>query len=85
MAVLAFALWMRGALCRQPDTSEVSLTALHRPQVAAWIERELQALLLDSDVSIVAQHTLGTVSAAFPASPQRCALATHGVCWLEAR
>ena len=47
---------------------------VQRPGVAAWLERELLALLLDDDVALVASHLLGTVralSAALPPRPQR--------------
>ena len=58
---------------RRPLKAEVSAAALQRPQVAQWVARELQALLLDSDVSLVAQHVQGSISAAFPQTRQRCA------------
>ena len=59
---------------RRPLKAEVSAAALHRPQVKQWVDRELQALLLDSDVSVVAQHIQGSISAAFPQATQRCDL-----------
>ena len=34
-----------------------------RPAVAAWLERELQALLLQGDVALVAQHVLAALRA----------------------
>ena len=59
---------------RRPLKAEVSAAALHRPQVKQWLDRELQALLLDSDVSVVAQHIQGSISAALPQATQRCDL-----------
>ena len=47
------------------------MTALSRPEVSSWLERELQALLLDGDVSIVVQHILGSLRAAFQAPAKR--------------
>ena len=59
---------------RRPSSkAEVSAVALHQPRVEQWVDRELRALLLDSDVSIVAQHIQGSLSAAFPRAEQRCA------------
>ncbi|GAB4815207.1 hypothetical protein N2152v2_002253 [Parachlorella kessleri] len=46
-----------------------------RPDATRWVERELQALMWQDDVSLVAQHVLGTLrSAAQPssASMRRC-------------
>lgn len=57
---------------RRALKAEVSAAALHRPQVEQWVDRELQGLLLDSDVSVVAQHIQGSISAAFPQVKKRC-------------
>ena len=59
---------------RRALKAEVSAAALNRPQVKQWVERELQALLLDSDVSVVAQHIQGSLSTAFPQATQRCGI-----------
>ena len=40
-----------------------------RPAVAAWLERELQALLLQGDVALVAQHVLAALRAASSPKP----------------
>ena len=40
-----------------------------RPAVAAWLERELQALLLQGDVALVAQHVLAALRAASNPKP----------------
>ena len=68
LATHARPMFKRSSLCRSPGKAEVRPALLSRPQVSSWIERELQALLLDSDVSIVVQHILGSLRAAFPAS-----------------
>jgi hypothetical protein len=39
----------------------LTMQRVSRPEVLAWIERELQALMLQSDVALVAQHVLGTL------------------------
>ena len=36
---------------------------VERPAVGGWLEREVQALLLEEDVSLVSAHLLGTVRA----------------------
>lgn len=49
----------------QPKGSEalgmVTLTQLQRPTTATWLQRELQALLLEEDVDLIVQHVLGTL------------------------
>ncbi len=62
----------RSVTCRSPGKAEIRLTLLSRPEVSSWIDRELQALLLDGDVSVVSQHILGSLRVAFPASAKRC-------------
>lgn len=63
--------------CRPPTKAAASLALLTRPQVSAWIERELQALLLDGDVSIIVQHILGSLQGAFLPPGKRCVLSTN--------
>ncbi|KAK9811556.1 hypothetical protein WJX72_005822 [[Myrmecia] bisecta] len=41
---------------------------LHKPELQKWVQRELQALLLEADVDLVVQHVLGTMQAL--AAPQ---------------
>lgn len=40
-----------------------------RPAVAAWLERELQALLLQGNVALVTQHVLAALRAASSPGP----------------
>jgi hypothetical protein len=46
----------------------ITLTALDRPAVAQWLQRELQALLLQEDVNLLSQHILGNLKHGIEAS-----------------
>lgn len=64
----------------QQDAADQALppALVERPGVAAWLERELQALLLDDDVALVASHLLGTVRALSGGVPSAARRAPSG-------
>ncbi|BDA49350.1 hypothetical protein COCOBI_13-4620 [Coccomyxa sp. Obi] len=43
------------------EVTQLRPSLVERPAVSAWLRRELQALLMEEDVDLVAQHVLGTV------------------------
>lgn len=53
---------------RNIQGSFMTLAALCRPAVALWLNRELQALLLQEDVDLLAQHILGNLKHGIEAS-----------------
>jgi len=56
---------------REASSSGMSIqdTQLNRPAVLPWLRRELQALLLQEDVEVIAHHIIGTLkSLLIPAS-----------------
>ena len=72
----------QGWLCREdalPGSSEQALSPalVERPAVGEWLEREVQALLLEEDVALVSSHLLGTVRALAPA-PARSGSTARG-------
>ncbi|CAL8464231.1 g3766 [Coccomyxa elongata] len=50
-----------GKACDGIEVSQLRPSLVERPAVSAWLRREVQALLMEEDVELVAQHVLGTV------------------------
>ena len=48
----------------------ITLGKLNRPAVAQWLQRELQALLLQEDVDILCQHIIGNLKHGIEVSSQ---------------